>query len=335
MRDVLAEMERLSFATSRSDLLLSTCQNKDYSARSCKDVLDFVRSCFEKSEIEMNELRGKLEVCQGQLKAAEQEEEETRSLAVELETKALRRSLRTAEAELASLRELSNHPSDASVEVKRRMKELMRAVEVRDRELRDMRALMIEANKALKQVRKELRRSKRRERRALNRMTNELIVDTTTTTTTSSMVKEEEEDRNEDVPMRASDLMTNDNIENEIRKLRDMKSKLSSSTSHVYKTRREKMNTQFSIENTQFSRSQPTTTSSVTQQEVAPLLEDPLRHDSFSSSELGPAEPSTRRQSDETFEMTVYYTASVGDGGGGGSSSRPPPGLDSPGLDDV
>ena len=94
MRDVLAEMERLSFATSRSDLLLSTCQNKDYSTRSCKDVLDFVRSCFEKSEIEMNELRGKLEICQGQLKAAEQEEEETRSLAVELETKALRRSLR-------------------------------------------------------------------------------------------------------------------------------------------------------------------------------------------------------------------------------------------------
>ena len=146
MRDVLAEMERLSFATSRSDLLLSTCQNKDYSARSCKAVLDFVSACFEKSEIEMNELRGKLEVCQGQLKAAEQEEEETRSLAVELETKALRRSLRTAEAELAALRELSNHPSDASVEVKRRMKELMRAVEVRDRELRDMRALMSEAN---------------------------------------------------------------------------------------------------------------------------------------------------------------------------------------------
>ena len=327
-------MERLSFATSRSDLLLSTCQNKDYSARSCKDVLDFVRSCFEKSEIEMNELRGKLEVCQGQLKAAEQEEEETRSLAVELETKALRRSLRTAEAELASLRELSNHPSDASVEVKRRMKELIRAVEVRDRELRDMRALMIEANKALKQGRKELRRSKRRERRALNRMTNELIVDTTTTNV-SSMVKSHEDRNNneDDVPLRASDLMTSDNIESEIRKLRDMKSKLSSSTSHVYKTRRE--NTQFNRENTQLSRSQPMTTSSITQEDVAPLLEDPLRHDSFSSSELGPAEPSTRRQSDETFEMTVYYTASVGDGGGGGSSSRPPPGLDSPGLDDV
>ena len=77
----------------------------------------------------------------------------------------------------------------------------------RDRELRDMRALMIEANKALKQGRKELARSKRRERRALNRMTNELIVDTTATTM-SSMVKKEE-DRNKDVPMRASDLMTN------------------------------------------------------------------------------------------------------------------------------
>ena len=281
-----------------------------------------------KFEIEMNELRGKLEVCQGQLKAAEQEEEETRSLAVELETKALRRSLRTAEAELASLRELSNHPSDASVEVKRRMKELIRAVEVRDRELRDMRALMIEANKALKQGRKELRRSKRRERRALNRMTNELIVDTTTTNV-SSMVKSHEDRNNneDDVPLRASDLMTSDNIESEIRKLRDMKSKLSSSTSHVYKTRRE--STQFNRENTQLSRSQPMTTSSITQEDVAPLLEDPLRHDSFSSSELGPAEPSTRRQSDnETFEMTRYYTSTAGKVGGGGISSRPPPGLD-------
>ena len=121
-----------------------------------------------------------------------------------------------------------------------------------------------------------------------------MIVDTTTTTT-SSMVKKEEEDRNEDVPLQVSDLMTSDLmtriiLENEI-ELRDMKSKLSSSTSHVYKTRREKMNTQFSIENTQFSRSQPTTTSSAHTKEVAPLLEDPLRHDSFSSSELDPQNP--------------------------------------------
>lgn len=95
MRDVLSEIERLSFATSRSEKLLNTCQAKDYSARLCEEVLDFVRSCFEKGEIELNDLRGRLEICQSQLKSAEQEEEETRSLAVELETKSLRRSLRT------------------------------------------------------------------------------------------------------------------------------------------------------------------------------------------------------------------------------------------------
>ena len=67
-------------------------------------------------------------------------------------------------------------------------------------------------------------------------MTNELVVDTTTTT--SSMVKEEE-DRNEDVPMRASDLMTSDlldsdNIENEILKVARYEIKtLSSSTSRL------------------------------------------------------------------------------------------------------
>ena len=257
----------------------------------------------------------------------------------------------TAEAELASLRELANRPSDASVEVRRRMKELMHAVEVRDRELRDMRALMIEANSALKQGRKELRRSKRRERRALNRMTNELIVDSTKTTNISSgVVKKNKvsDDGNRDVPLRASDL-TNGNIENEIQQLRDMKSKLSSSTSQLY-DRREKKSEEFKK---YLSRSQEVTTTSKIQEEVPledPLrhrtfslselgpttsnvriqeevpLEDPLRHHSFSSSELGPTEPSTRRQSDESFEMTVYYTASIGETRG--AVSGPPPGLD-------
>ena len=100
----------------------------------------------------------------------EQEEEETRSLAVGVETKALRRSLQVLRKRSCISSELSIHPSDASVEVKRRMNELMRAVEVRDRELRDMRALMIEANKALKQAEERSCEDRNEERGALNRM---------------------------------------------------------------------------------------------------------------------------------------------------------------------
>jgi hypothetical protein len=327
LRSVLSEIDRLSFSTSTSDRFWMVCQDEDYSEKSCKDVVEFVRSCFEKCEIELNDVRRKLEVCQSQLETTEREEDENRSLAVELETKSLRRSLRTAEAELASLRELANRPSDASTEVKRRMKELMRAVEVRDRELQDMRAMMVEANKALKQGRKELRRSRRRERNAVARMTNELVVDDTSSDPVVKNVVRNDDDNDDDddgnddrgnrndMPLRASDLTTSGDgdIETEIRKLRDMKSRLSSSksrlsssTSRLYRRRHKKQN-QTTAE--MFSRSHGNVT---TRAEEPPVLEKSLRHESFSSSELGlPASPSTRRQSEESFDMTIYYTASA------------------------